>query len=182
MTNFKFTGQNIASALLIIAFFMPWINITLLTMSGYALTTTAISPGLLAGAFDGGTRLLMLLIALVPLSGALILWQNMATEKKYLKYMKMAHTIPLIVLVIVITILVMKTRSLGQPDYSSMGNYGYKMPEIPSPSVFDILGFGVYLSLAAGAYLFMVNRGKIKDKEYFNQNTSAAAEPNPPVN
>ena len=48
------------------------------------------------GGFDG---ILMILIIVVPLSGALILYQNVTGNKKFDKYYRPAHFIPAIVLV-----------------------------------------------------------------------------------
>ena len=49
--NVKFTGMNIASAM-VAAFFMPWLNISLASFSGYALVSNAITPGMMGMFFN----------------------------------------------------------------------------------------------------------------------------------
>ena len=51
-----------------------------------------------------------------------------------------------------------------------------------APGAFDVLGFGVYLSLIAAIYLFLVNFGKITDKEYFKPATAVTPTTPPAVN
>ena len=178
MKNFKFTGVNIAAALLILAYFFPWVSgMPGLSMSGFSLTTTGISPGMLNMLLHMNflTRLFVILLVVIPLSGALILYQNVTGNMKYDKYFKLAHVLPVIVLIVGVVALYFKM----QPDTSSYaGQFGQLMGQqfqkqmeesmkAMAPGLFDILGIGVYASLLAGAFLFLNGIGKVKDKEYF---------------
>ena len=100
MKNVKFTGVNISAALLVLAYFFPWFSAGGSgSLSGFSITTTGISPGMLSMFLGGFDRILMILIIVVPLSGALILYQNVTGNKKFDKYYRPAHFIPAIVLV-----------------------------------------------------------------------------------
>ena len=175
MSNVKFTGVNIAAALLVLGFFFPWVTILgSASMSGFSIVSNGISPGMLSLLIEGMDRLLMVLIIVVPLSGALILYQNISGNKKFERFYKPAHFIPALAIIAGIIVLYFKMK----PDVSPESFGGYD-PEISrslsnlSPGVFDVMGFGVYLSLAAGIYLLLVSMGKVKDKEYYKP-TSAA--------
>lgn len=180
MSNFKFTGVNIAAALLILAFFFPWFSaMGNLSMSGFSITTTGISPGMLGMFLGGFDRLLMLLIVVIPLSGALILYQNVSGNKKFEKYYRPAHLIPAAMLFIGITVMYFKIKP-DMPDesfagYESVKQMSRSMSDM-APGLFDVLAIGVYASLIAAVYLLMVSMGKIKDKEYYKP---AAAMPAP---
>jgi hypothetical protein len=160
--TFKFTGQNIAAAVLVIAYFLPWITISFTGgFSGFDLTTTSISPGFFS-------RLLLIFLILIPACGAFILWQNYSPSPQYAKYINKAHYIPLLIIVIEIIIIYMKMKSsMGGAmsdagiDASDLNNLGVK-----TPSVFDMFGFGIYLSILASIYLFLINRGIVKDKDF----------------
>lgn len=175
MSNFKFTGVNIAAALLIIAYFFPWFSaMGLASMSGFSITTNGISPGMLGMFLKGLDRLLMVLVIIVPLSGAIILYQNVTGNKKFDKYYKPAHLVPAVVLVLGIIMLYFKMK----PETHEMSKmYGDEFSEQMSrmtssmndmaPGVFDVLALGVYISLVAAIYLLLVSIGKVKDKEYY---------------
>ena len=47
-----------------------------------------------------------------------------------------------------------------------------------NPGVFDVLAFGVYISLLASVYLLLVSFGKIKDKEYYKPAAAIATTEN----
>jgi signal transduction histidine kinase len=174
MSNFKFTGVNIAAALLIIAFFFPWFSaMGSVSMSGFSIASTGISPGMLSMFLKGMDRILMILIVIVPLSGALILYQNVTGNKKFDKYYKPAHLVPALVLIAGMIMIYFKIKP-DMPDaandsfggYESMRHISRSMREM-TPGLFDVLALGVYISLAAAVYLLLVNIGKIKDKEYY---------------
>lgn len=182
MGNIKYTGANIAAAILILFYFFPWVNAVTLSMSGFSLTTNGISPGMLAYFISGINRLFLILAVLVPLSGAIILYQNITGNKKFDKYYKPAHFIPAIYLIVGIIGLYFKMK----PDVPAMAGQDSEMfKEMTknlrdmTPGAFDVLSFGVYISLIAALYLLLVSMGKIKDKEYYkpavapkNDNTS----------
>ena len=175
MTNFKFTGVNIAATLLILAFFFPWFTaMGTLSLSGFSIITTGISPGLFAMVVKGMNRLFMMLIVVVHLSGALILYQNISGNKNFDKYYKPAQLIPGVLLVLGLVMLYFKMQ-LDAPVVSNedYGGYGDMMRHVRksamdmAPGLFDVLGAGVYISLIASVYLLLVSIGKLKDKEYF---------------
>ena len=180
MKNFKFTGVNIAAALLILAYFFPWVSILGGGMSGFKLTTTGISPGMLSMMFSGINRLLMLLVIIVPVCGAIILYQNVTGNKKFDKYFKTAHIVPALFLIAGLVILYFKMKP-ETPEFTGGGGeleeysrVSRSMMRDLSPGLFDILSFGVYASLAAGIYLLLVAMGKVKDKEYYKPAETAA--------
>lgn len=173
MKNFKFTGANIAAAVLILAYFFPWVSILGGGMSGFKLTTTGISPGMLSMMFSGITRLLMILVIIVPVCGAIILYQNATGNKKFDKYFKPAHIVPALFLIIGLVVLYFKMQP-DTPEFTAADGFGQEyarasrqMMRDLSPGLFDILSIGMYISLAAGIYLLLVAMGKIKDKEYY---------------
>lgn len=179
MTNVKFTGVNIAAALLVLGYFFPWFSaMGNISMSGFSITSTGVSPGMLSMLVKGTDRLLMILIIVVPLSAALILYQNISGNLKFAKFYRLAHNIPAIVLLGGLLMLYFKL----QPDEPS-NNYGFgavsrSMRDL-SPGLFDVMGFGIYLSVAAAVYLLLVNIGKVKDKEYYKP--AATSSPAPPM-
>ncbi|MBL0356470.1 MAG: hypothetical protein IPP72_06045 [Chitinophagaceae bacterium] len=187
MSNFKFTGVNIAAALLIIAFFFPWFSaIGTVSMSGFSITSTGISPGMLGMFLKGLDRLLMVLIIVIPLSGALILYQNVTGNTKFAQYYKPAHVVPALLLIVGLIMIYFKIKP-DMPDVSNESLGGYEsMRHISrsvsdmAPGLFDVLGLGVYTSLAAAIYLSLVNMGKIKDKEYYKPTAQNAAIQNNP--
>jgi hypothetical protein len=166
MKNVKFTGVNIASALLVLTYFFPWFSSPGQSMSGFGITTTGISPGMLSLFLSGFDRLLMVIILVVPLSGALILYQNITGNTKFAKFYRPAHFIPSIVMLLGMILMYFKLK----PDLPS-GNdaFAQSMRQISSmaPGLFDVMAFGAYLSLLAGIYLLLVAIGKVKDKEYY---------------
>lgn len=165
MNNFKFTGVNIAAALLIVAFFFTWVSGEgVFSYSGFELVRMGISPGMAGGLLSGFTRVLLLLIILVPLAGALILYQNVTGNQKFKQYYRPAHFLPTIILVGGMIVSYFKIED------SKKGFMGEMMP-----GLFDILGAGVFLSLIAAVYLLFVSMGKVKDKEYFKPGSSNAA-------
>jgi hypothetical protein len=194
MKNFKFTGVNIAASVLILAYFFPWFSaMGMASMSGFSITSNGISPGMLGMFIKGLDRLLMVLIVVVPVCGAVILYQNVTGNKKFDKYYKPAHFVPAIVLVAGMVLIYFKIKP-DVPDVASGGNAEYvevmrnmsrSMADM-SPSLFDVLAFGVYISLAAAIYLLLVNTGKVKDKEYYKPATAATISQgdntNPPAN
>ena len=173
MNNFKFTGANIAAALLILAYFFPWVDLKILSLSGFSITSNGISPGILAGAVNGLPRFFMVLAIFVPTAGVIILYQNITGNKKFDKFYKPAHVVPALYLIFGIVGLYFKMK----PDTSSLDNAGMfghmssRMSDM-APGAFDILSLGIYLSLAAAIYLLLVSFGKIKDKEYYKPNSA----------
>lgn len=173
MKNFKFTGVNIAAALLILAYFFPWVSVLGDGMSGFKLTTTGISPGMLSMLISGINRLLMILIIAIPLCGAVILYQNVTSEKKFAKYYRPAHFIPALLLIVGLIVLHFKMQP-DAPELAGGGAFGEEyaragrqMMRDLSPGLFDVLSIGLYISLAAAIYLLLIASGKIKDKEYY---------------
>jgi hypothetical protein len=186
-TNFKFTGVNIASALLVIAYFFPWAD-GIISVSGYNLTGMGISPGMLSYVLSGMSRLVFVLLALVPIGGAIILFQNLTGDMRFSKYYKPAHTVPALILIGSMAGAYFKMRPALDPAaeqvnnlYGSFGmnNMSEYMPRIDTPGLFDILSIGAYITLAASVYLLLAGLGKIKDKEYFQ---SASSNPVTTVN
>lgn len=182
MTNFKFTGTNIAAAVLVLAYFFPWISfIGVSSMSGFSITSTGVSPGMMKFFLGGPDRLLMVLVILVPVCGALILYQNVSGEKKFEKYYKPAHLAPAIFLLLGIVILYFKLAP-DTPKSSGMvisDRFTHNMNNNFMPGIFDVLSIGVYISLAAAIYLLLVSMGRVKDKEYYKPsgNEPPAAKP-----
>lgn len=163
MDKIKFTGTNIAAAILILFYFFPWVSVTPLSMSGASITSNGISPGLFSYFIHGFSRVFMVLAILVPACGALILYQNISGNLKFSKYYKSAHIIPAAYFIIGIIGLYFKMK----PDVpSGMGGMYNEMSDL-APGVTDILAFSVYLSLIASVYLALVIFGKVKDKEYY---------------
>jgi hypothetical protein len=170
MSNIKYTGTNIAAAVLILFYFFPWVNAIMLSMSGFTLTSNGISPGLMAYFISGFTRFFLILAVLVPLSGAVILYQNITGNKRFEKFYKPAHIVPAIYLIVGIIGLYFKMKPdapalSGREDEMFQG-MSTSMSDM-APGAFDILSFGVYISLIAAVYILLVSMGKIKDKEYY---------------
>ena len=186
-TNFKFTGVNIASALLVIAYFFPWAD-GIISVSGYNLTGMGISPGMLSYVLSGMSRLVFVLLALVPIGGAIILFQNLTGDMRFNKYYKPSHIVPALILIGSMAGAYFKMRSTVNPAAEQVnnlyGSFGMKnmsayMPQIDTPGLFDVLSIGAYITLAASVYLLLAGMGKIKDKEYFQ---SASSNPVTTVN
>jgi hypothetical protein len=184
MKSFKFTGVNIAAALLIITFFFPWFSaMGNVSMSGFSISTTGISPGMLGMFLKGIDRLLMILILIIPVSAGIILYQNVSGNNKFDKYYKPARFIPAIVLIVGLVMIYFKMKP-DVPDFvdGDVSEYSRSMKSLSrsarnmSPGLFDVLGFGVYASLAAAIYLLLVAVGKIKDKEYYKTPAPAPAD------
>ncbi|MDP4283975.1 MAG: hypothetical protein Q8891_06095 [Bacteroidota bacterium] len=116
----------------------------------------------------------MVLAILVPLSGVVILNQNITGSKKFEKYYKPAHIVPALYFIIGIIGLYFKMKP-DIPDapkgYGDMYNQMSSSINDMAPGVFDIMAFAVYISLIAAIYLLLVNFGKIKDKEYYKPAT-----------
>ena len=182
MNKFKFTGTNIAAALLVLAYFFPWVSVMTMTMSGFSVTSNGVSPGILAGVITGLTRLFMVLAFLVPLCGATILYQNITGNRKFEKFYKPAHIIPAIFLISGIAGLYFKMKP-DAPAYRNdmFGEMTRRVSDM-TPGAFDIMSFGVYLSLAAAIYLLLVSFGKIKDKEYYKPAPANTENPEIPKN
>ena len=145
MKNFKFTGVNIAAALLILAYFFPWFSaIGSLSLSGFSITTNGISPGMLGIFLKGFDRLLMVLIAIIPLSGCIILYQNVTGNHKFGKYYKPAHLAPAAVIIAGLVMLYFKMKP-DVPDFSNEDlGYGEAMKNMPSiPPLSAILSLDV---------------------------------------
>ena len=167
MNKIKFTGTNIAAAILILFYFFPWVSVVTMSLSGFSITSNGISPGILSYFISGFSRFFMILAILVPACGALILYQNITGNKKFNKYYKPAHIIPAVFFIAGIVGLYFKMK----PDAPS-GSGGEMFSEMSrfndlAPGAFDILSFGVYISLVAAIYLMLVSFGKIKDREYY---------------
>lgn len=179
MKNFKFTGVNLAAAVIIIAFFLPWFAAAgnNLSMSGFSITTTGISPGMLSMMLTGLNRLCMILAVLLPLCAGIILYQNVTGSLKYNKFYKPAHYLPTIFLVVAIMMIYFKLK----PDVPDFGDdavaYSRSFRNLSrsmQPGLFDIMGVGLYMSLGASLYLLLTATGKIKDKEYYRPATDPA--------
>lgn len=177
MKNFKFTGVNIAAALIILAFFFPWFSaMGQISMSGFSITTTGISPGMLAMFVKGLDRLLMVLVILIPVSAGIILYQNVTGNSNMAKYYKPAHFIPTVILIAGLAMIYFKMKP-DVPEFAGddFEGYSHSMRSISrsvrdmSPGLFDVLGIGIYASLAAAIYLVLVAMGKVQDKEYYKQ-------------
>lgn len=174
MKNVKFTGVNIAAALLVLAYFFPWFTaVGTVSMSGFSITSNGVSPGMLSMFVSGFDRLLMVLIIIVPICGVLILYQNITGNQKFAKYYKPAHLVPAVLLIAGLVMLYFKMKPEAPDLGDDMGAYGEAMRNMSrqmrsmAPGVFDVTGMGVYISLVAAVYLLLVNLGKIKDKEYY---------------
>jgi hypothetical protein len=183
MSNIKFTGANIAAAVLILFYFFPWISMFTMSLSGFSLTSNGISPGLLSYFISGLSRLFMILAIIVPACGAVILYQNITGNKKFNKYYKFAHIAPALYFIIGIVGLYFKMKpdaSFAQED-SMFNDVSARMNDM-APGVFDILSFGVYICLLASIYLALVSLGKIKDKEYYKPafSTTTSSRPGTP--
>lgn len=169
MSNIKFTGTNIAAAILILFYFFPWVDITAVSLSGFNLTSKGISPGIFSYFISGIGRLYMVLAILVPISGAIILNQNITGSMKFAKYFKLAHILPALYFIVGIIGLYFKMK----PDVPQATGFGGAFDQMSSrmsdmsPGVFDVIAVGFYVSVLSAIYLLLVNLGKIKDKEYY---------------
>ncbi len=168
MSNIKYTGANIAAALLIVSYFFPWASVLTLSMSGFTLTSNGVSPGIMAYFITGLTRFFLILAVLVPASGAVILYQNITGKKKFERFYKPAHIIPAFYLIAGIMGLYfkMKPEAPSPVENDLFQGMSSRLTDM-GPGAFDILSFGVYVSLAAAVYLLLVSVGRIKDKEYY---------------
>jgi hypothetical protein len=171
MNKIKFTGTNIAAAILVLFYFFPWLSFSVFTMSGISVTTHGISPGIFSYINGGLARLYMILAIVVPLGGALILYQNITGDQKFSKYYKLAHYIPALYLVIGIIGLHFKLKPEIPEGMGDMYNQMASGINDVSPGVFDVLGFAAYLCLIAGLYLALLSMGILKDKEYIKPAT-----------
>ena len=181
MSKIKFTGINIAAAILLLFYFLPWVSITPISLSGFSITTNAISPGMLAYFISGFPRLYMVLAIVVPLSAAIILYQNITGNQKFAKYYKPAHIVPALYLIAGIIGLHFEMKPSIPDAPQGYGEVYNQMSQSVSdmvPGVFDILTFAVYISVIASLYLLLVNFGKIKDKEYYKPAAAPAASEN----
>jgi hypothetical protein len=174
MNKIKFTGTNIAAAILVLFYFFPWVSAAPISLSGFSVTSNGISPGLFSYFISGLSRIFMILAILVPACGALILYQNITGNKKFNKYYKPAHIVPTVFFIIGIVGLYFKMKPEAPSDSDAQ-----VFNEIPrfndmAPGAFDILSFGLYISLAAAVYLMLVSFGRIKDKEYYKPATTSA--------
>lgn len=186
MNTIKYTGTNIAAAILILFYFFPWAHAITFSMSGFSLLSNGISPGLMAYFISGFSRIFMILSVVVPLSGVIILYQNITGNKKFEKYYKPAHIVPAVYLLVGVVGLYFKMK----PDMSAMSGMGGQDNEMfkemtksisdKTPGVFDVLSIGVYVSLIAAVYLLLVNMGRIKDKEYYKPTAAAPKNDNTP--
>lgn len=172
MNNFKFTGVNIAASLLIIAYFFPWVDAGIQSMNGFSIASNGVSPGILSSFISGMSRIFMILTLLIPASGGIILYQNVAGNKKFDKFYKVAHVVPSIYLILGIIFLYFKMKPDTSANSGMFGEVSRSLSRI-TPGAFDILSFGVYMSLLASIYLALVSLGKIKDKEYYKPASSS---------
>jgi hypothetical protein len=180
MSNIKFTGANIAAAILILFYFFPWISVFTMSLSGFSLTSNGISPGLLSYFISGFSRLFMILAIVVPACGAIILYQNITGNKKFNKYYKTAHIVPAIYFIAGIIGLYFKMKpDAPSAEENPMFNDMSARVNDMAPGVFDILSFGAYICLIAAVYLALVSLGKIKDKEYYKPALSTTVPPSP---
>jgi hypothetical protein len=177
MNKFKFTGVNIAAAILVLFYFFPWVNFTAVSMSGASITSKGISPGLMSYFVNGLERLWMILAIVVPASGALILYQNVTGNNKLSKYYRLAHIVPFLYFVASIIGLYVKMK----PDVPEGMGQMYNQISDLTPGVTDVLTFGVYISLIASIYLLLVSFGKIKDKEYYKPAAATSVTEEKPV-
>ncbi|MDE3213596.1 MAG: hypothetical protein KGM98_10210, partial [Bacteroidota bacterium] len=114
----------------------------------------------------GLARLYMILAVVVPLGGALILYQNITGNQRFSKYYKLAHYLPALYLVFGVIGLHFKLKPDIPEGMGDMYNQITSGMSDMTPGVFDVLSFAAYLSLLAGLYLLLVNMGILKDKEY----------------
>jgi len=177
MSKFKFTGVNIAAAILVLFYFFPWVNFTTVSMSGASITSKGISPGLLSYFVHGLQRLWMFIAITVPVCGAIILYQSVTENKKFSRYYKAAHILPFLYFLVGIIGLYVKMK----PDVPEGMGPMYDQISDLTPGVTDVLTFGVYLSLIASIYLVLVSFGKVKDKEYYKPATPPAVIEEKPV-
>jgi hypothetical protein len=166
MSKVKFTGSNISAAILVLCYFLPWISLTVISMSGLSITSDGIPSALFAYFIHGVSRLFMVLAIVVPLSGALILYQNVSGVQKFSKYFKLAHILPAVYLIIGIIGLYFKMKPEIPEEMGHMYNNMSSDINYMAPGVTDVLTFGFYLSVIAAIYLALVSLGRIKDKEY----------------
>ena len=181
MSKIKFTGTNIAAAILILFYFFPWVDVTAFSLSGFAITSKGVSPGLFSYFVSGIGRFYMVFAILVPLCAALILNQNITGSNKFSKYYKAAHIIPALYFIIGMVGLhfKMKPELPDMPEgYENTYNQMSAGINDMGPGVFDVLAFGVYISLLASVYLLLVSFGKIKDKEYYKPAAAIATTEN----
>jgi hypothetical protein len=163
----KLTGENVAAAALMLGYFLPWITTNVTSASGFNFTTIALSPGLWSSVLEGFSKILLLLLILVPASAVFILWQNYAPDTKYAKYIKPAHFLPLPVIVFEIGMIYTNISDSLNKTVPDM----YSFIKVRTPSFFDLVNFGFYLSVAASLYLLLINLGIIKDKNFSTQNS-----------
>ena len=181
MKKFKFTGVNIAAALLVLGYFLPWVSANSETGSGFKMLTMGISPGMAAMFIDSTSRLFMILTVLVPLSGGIILKQEMSPKTNLQKFLRSAFFLPALFLGIGAGVVQYKVSAAFEKMYNGMGAFSSFMPKMSAPGLFDLLGLGFYISIAAGIYLVLVAIGKVQDKEYFSSdNASLSGEPTSP--
>ena len=175
--TFKPLRSTAAAAVIFISFFMPWINASFISVSGWDLATTAISPGMLGTYVSGLTRILLVLLLLIPVSSAFVIWQQYKPSKQYAPYMKRAHYAPAVTLIAALVIFGIKYYSATNVDipagYENLSQFGIKMPKIETPGLTDILGLGVWLGIASSIVLFAIGVGKVQDKNLFSDVPSA---------
>ncbi len=175
-TTFKFTGTNLAAALLLITyFFMTWISAFSIKFTGFDITSNAISPGQYGNTITGISRLALMSLALVPLASGVILFQNVTNDKRFSKYIRIAHLAPVVAILIFIVTYYFTLKS-AQDQYSqTMGSLGSFMPKVSMPALTDILSMGAYIALAAALALALYGTGKLKDKEYYTPQQAPAS-------
>lgn len=178
-TNIQFTGTNLAAAALLLSyFFFTWVNASIISFTGFDITAKAISPGIYASTFTGLNRLALIALLALPLSAALILFQNITGDKRFEKFFRAAHLAPVAVLLVLLVGSYFKMQSLQSQMNEAMGSFQSFMPKVAVPGLFDILGIGAYASLAASVVLALIGTGRMKDKEYYKMpsNTPASSD------
>lgn len=171
MKQIKYTGVNIAAALIILLFFLPWLSAMGYSRTGLKILSLAVSPDAGETGFTGFFRFFSLLVILVPLSAALILYQNITGNLKFSKYYRLSLLLPVIYLLVFCIILYFGFKEQQRLQSFSLRHGYYNDTESHALGLFDILTFWFYLLFIASAYLSLVRFGKIKDKEYYKPST-----------
>lgn len=177
--NFLFRRSTIVSALIFISFFMPWVNASFISVSGWDLATTAISPGMLGTYVSGLTRILLVFLLLIPVSSAFLIWQQYKPLQQYASYMKPAHYAPAVTMIAALIIFAVKYHAATNVEmpagYANLSQFGIRMPKIETPGLTDIMGLGIWLGLIGSIILFAISIGKIEDKLMFNNQSALGA-------
>lgn len=179
MNNFKLTSTTLCAIILVIAFFLTWAGIGYQSQSGWSLWQLGISPGMLSYVISGLSRLGAILLVLIPASGALIVWQKSTStpNPQLTVWVKRAYFIPAIIAIAGIVFSFIKLNATKRALEKELGGFSSLMDGLDTPGLFDVLGLGAYLTLAAAIYLALIGLGKATDKELWKpQATNATSD------